>query len=118
MIEHTPTPWKFSPNSFGTQFIYGDLERPLQTPMGISYFHLVTGGDHPSTLSEANAAFICKAVNKHDALVADNDRLRAAITELHHVWFKGPDADKNAVMVACLPLFRAAYDGGDVGESR
>lgn len=66
MTEHTKTPWKYSPNSFGTQFIYGDLETPKQTPMGVSYFHLVAGGDHPATLTEANAAFIVKAVNNHE----------------------------------------------------
>lgn len=72
----TPTPWKFSPNSFGTQFIYGDLETPLTTPMGVSYFHLVAGGDHPGTLTEANAAFIVKAVNAHEALIEALARIR------------------------------------------
>lgn len=69
MTERTPTPWRVGANSFGTQFIYGNPDQPRASPMGVVYNDLVAGGDDPGRLTEANAAFIVKAVNNHDALV-------------------------------------------------
>jgi len=66
---HTPTPWAVQENGFKTQFIYGSDATQKKSPMGVAYNELVAGGDHPSTLNAANAAFIVKACNSHDALV-------------------------------------------------
>jgi hypothetical protein len=69
MSEHTPTPWRRGENSFGTQFIYGNLDQPRTSPMGVKYNDLVAGGDHPGTLTEANATLIINAVNGYDSLL-------------------------------------------------
>lgn len=92
MNAHTPTPWKFSPNSFGTQFIYGGLETPKQNPMGVTYFHLVAGGDHPATLTEANAALIVEAVNSHAAFKSRIEKLEAALRETRRFVEEDPTA--------------------------
>ncbi len=55
MTEHTPTPWKFVP------WHIEEGPSAVRAPDG----HLVC-----STASDANAAFIVKAVNNHDAFVA------------------------------------------------
>jgi hypothetical protein len=55
--KHTPTPWK----------IYDD-SNPLH--IAIKGYYSSTGGAHVADiLSPANAAFILKAANSHDALV-------------------------------------------------
>ena len=57
MADHTPTPWK----------VYDDSD-PLH--IAIKGYYSSTGGAHVADiLSPANAAFIIKAVNSHDALV-------------------------------------------------
>jgi len=78
MNGHTPTPWRYAANSFGTRFIYGNPEQPRKSPMGVTYNDLVCGGDHPGALTEANAAFIVKAVNSYEAM----DKLLAEAADL------------------------------------
>jgi hypothetical protein len=81
MAEHTPTPWAVSPNSFGTQFIHGDLKNPHTSPMGVEYCELICGGDNPSRLTEVNAKFIVTAVNNHEPMVK-------ALKEVHDFMFE------------------------------
>lgn len=60
-IPHTPGPWTARTNSFGTQFIYGPDSTKKISPMGVEYNALICGGDHPGTLTEANARLIAVA---------------------------------------------------------
>lgn len=64
MTEHTPTPWNAS-----NQYLYGGLlESPLPIASGKKEWATDTGGPcHQEAV--ANAAFIVKAVNNHEALV-------------------------------------------------
>ena len=62
MAEHTPTPWGLNPDdrpgmAWNVEIVEGD-----NPDMRIAF---MANGRH----SEANAAFIVKAVNNHDALV-------------------------------------------------
>ena len=64
MAEHTPTPWKVSGGSTHIS--------PVGAAGGICKFESIHG---MYTNHEANAAFIVKAVNSHDALVSNLSRL-------------------------------------------
>lgn len=71
---HTPTPWI-------KEAKWGDLHGANGDPVmvyGLGLAHVGT----PTPDSEANAAFIVRAVNAHDALTADNDRLKGVCDEL------------------------------------
>jgi len=72
MSEHTPTPWRVED---GTDLIWGACNPDDRSSYGMGY-SIVEGkapGWKPYKPSmeerEANAAFIVKAVNSHDALV-------------------------------------------------
>lgn len=72
---HTPTPWHAVPDR-----VLGNSTR-----IGNGDFGCVadTGGCRPSVAeNESNAAHIVRCVNAHDALIADNARLRAALQSL------------------------------------
>lgn len=65
--EHTPTPWKLNKALDGEHVVYDP-----QTQYGIAYTHSGDGkGAHieDEDTRLANAAFIVRAVNAHDALV-------------------------------------------------
>jgi len=73
MAEHTPTPW-----SAGSQWIFTYSGYPL--PIASGYQHYVTSpGGYQYDAAVANAAFIVKACNAHEALLAENERLRLAL---------------------------------------
>ncbi len=83
MFLPTPTPWcvhKFSSNLGGNGFqLRGDKG-------GMTTIGSLTPGsttDRVESISEANAAFIVRACNSHDALVAALVEVRAAITEVN-----------------------------------
>lgn len=61
MTEHTPTPWRIR-DDFGG-WLQGS---PLA---GETYGDRVANLAKPKGIGKANAAFICKAVNNHEALV-------------------------------------------------
>lgn len=83
MTEHTPTPWRVEE---GTDLIWGACNPDDQSSYGMGY--PVIEGKIPRWKPykpsmderEANAAFIVKAVNNHDALVKD---LADAVKLLH-----------------------------------
>lgn len=71
MTEHTPTPWRVEE---GTDLIWGACNPDDQSTRGMGY-SIAQGksgswGDRKPDMDEreANAAFIVKAVNNHDAL--------------------------------------------------
>jgi len=73
MSEHTPTPWRVEE---GTDLIWGACNPDDRTTYGMGY-SIVQGksgawGARQPDMDEreANAAFIVKAVNNHDALVS------------------------------------------------
>ena len=74
VASHTPTPWRFGPNAFGTIFIY-TVARVEVAPTGFMAPTLICGGDGHRTLTEANAAFIVRAVNSHEALITALEKL-------------------------------------------
>jgi hypothetical protein len=85
MAEHTPTPWRIR-NDFGGGWIQGS---PAD---GETYGDRVANLAKPKTIGAANAAFIVKAVNNHDALVeALEDLLSDADRQMknpsHHIPF-------------------------------
>jgi hypothetical protein len=55
---HTPTPW------------YTELDRSIRADDGDGHVALLAGSDFNVATEEANAAFIVRACNAHDALVA------------------------------------------------
>ncbi len=64
--KHTPTPWEYFLNKHGTQYrIAGDNCFP------IAALDMYGSEGHGPTkkVSEANAAFIVRAVNNHEALI-------------------------------------------------
>jgi hypothetical protein len=63
---HTPTPWFATENAYGCAFVHGG---PELESFGTKYRALICGGNSHDTLTTANAAFIVKAVNSHEALV-------------------------------------------------
>jgi hypothetical protein len=117
MAEHTPTPWRVekgtglvwgdctlfddgTPDRLGVPVADGQLERPWAQGKGPSYEEM-----------EANAAFIVKSVNSHDALI---DALRAFVvhatypvsTEINprgYAW-RGEDALDHAKSLADVVL--------------
>jgi hypothetical protein len=69
MNNHTPTPWT----------IYDDSD-PLH--IAIKGYYSDTGGAHVADiLSPANAAFILKAANNHELMVAALERIAIACTD-------------------------------------
>jgi hypothetical protein len=69
--KHTPIPWgifdgnKVIGNPQGSYYIIADIKNP--TPVG------------DGATIEANAAFIVEAVNNHDRLLAEVERLKAEL---------------------------------------
>lgn len=64
--KHTPTPWAFEPDHSkrdGSQFIFSDADR--DTWVATAENRETNGAE-----ASANAAFIVRACNSHDALVA------------------------------------------------
>lgn len=68
-MKHTPTPWKCTPPERG---YFPTLLIPYKTPLG--------SGDDRSIIhsqnADADAAFIVRACNSHDALVFELSRAR------------------------------------------
>lgn len=63
---HTPTPWKVKE---GTMDFLGDSMRPIQAVHG-SIIAFVSDGNLVDTQKrDADASFICRAVNAHEELV-------------------------------------------------
>ena len=91
MADHTPTPWKMvSEPNFENGITYTSVEpvtpdeatmRPLA--MADGSYHVCrtthTAAQHKIALHRANAAFIVRACNNHDALVAALTKARARI---------------------------------------
>jgi len=67
--KHSPTPWRLS-----TQDVCVAFDRTDEIVFD------TYGGEHPKEVEQANAAFIIRAVNSHDQLVA---LLKAADNKLH-----------------------------------
>lgn len=114
MSEHTPTPWRakiarWKPDTEAFGFgIYSDYVHP-RLPIGIEMHSIAGGGiyEHSSFSAcytpeqiEANADFIVKCVNSHEALVA-------ALRQLH---------DNNAEYGRINNL--GGYDNQDMKQAR
>lgn len=81
MGEHTPTPWateyRKGQNSFYGQDIYEAATG--ETIATAAWYPVALSDTHTTTNREANAAFIVKAVNCHDDLVAALEEARSAV---------------------------------------
>ncbi len=73
MAEHTPTPWNVSKHHG-----YGELNG-VQIRDATGYAIAVSIGDVEELDSRANAEFIVRACNSHDALVKENANLKKAL---------------------------------------
>jgi hypothetical protein len=91
MSEHTPTPW-----NCGDQYLYAD-GRTLPVASGQQDWATNPGGPNYKTAC-ANAAFIVKAVNNHEALVKALEFIRDGYDnqDVNHVDFR-----VKAYQVAC-----------------
>jgi len=117
MSKHTPTPWEFqdisnSHHDDGLGYING--------PDGIEIDH---HGSNRRSKEEnlANAAFIVEACNSHDALVAENKRLRKALNNAieHCQEMLGEPAFRSVHPIGKCPTLdslRAALAEPDKGE--
>lgn len=110
MAEHTPTPWRVekgtglvwgdctlfddgTPDRLGVPVTDGQLERPWAQGKGPSYEEM-----------EANAAFIVKAVNNHEALVNAITLLEKA-EEFHLTCDECNGEDIPELCEKCFPLY-------------
>lgn len=96
--KHTPTPWRVEE---GTDLIWGKCSEEDMTTYGMG-FPIVTGfsgmgswtkGRPDMDEREANAAFIVKAVNSHQALVDAVTATRALVSEAAMTGFNYADGD-------------------------
>mgnify|MGYP001589402813 CR=1 FL=1 len=97
MARETPTPWAVDHRE-----ILG-LRGEIIATLGPTC--LLVGS---TTERDANSALIVAAVNERAALIAERDRLRAA---LHRVAFEPigpPDASATSVLQGCVDIARAA----------
>jgi hypothetical protein len=82
MAEHTPTPWRYRPREFDD---WGFIRGPDDVLAAVAKYGACTETSldqhrHNRTdPAEANAAFVVKAVNNHDALVDALASVRAEI---------------------------------------
>ena len=77
-MEHTPTPWRVE-----TWTYLNGVEPRMMVQNDSNAIAQVIGLYRDNDDEQrANAAFIVEACNAHDALVEENARLRAALTQL------------------------------------
>lgn len=103
MADHTPTPWRVEE---GTDLIWGACNPDDMSTYGMGY-SIVQGksgswGDRKPGMDEreANAAFIVKAVNSHDALVKS----------LQDIVFTAEDDEKWATRPDRMFILKQAQD--------
>ena len=104
---HTPTPWGHTNFTIHTVSPVGSLT------IGRVWDDTVTDAVDSPKQALANAALIVAAVNERAAVIAERDRLRAA---LHHVAFEPigpPDASATYVLQGCVDIARAALALGE-----
>lgn len=94
-LAHTPTPWKTDPD-LGNQCVLGP--DGVQTA-DCSIFVNPKFGNRTDAINEANAAFIVRAVNSHDALVKACDKAAAVLSG---------DAMQKQSLIDALEAIRAA----------
>jgi len=80
---HTPLPWKRSSEAAADEYscVIVECSRSM-SPMRIATTHVRHDGKMDYTEAETNAAFIVAACNAHSGLVADNERLRRALSNV------------------------------------
>jgi hypothetical protein len=85
MSEHTPTPWQIGITLYPPVHFYGEADAAGYC-RAIGSCVTAFGKEN----DEANAAFICKAVNSHDALVTFAKFIRDGYdrTDINHVDFR------------------------------
>lgn len=87
---HTPTPWEISALPVARDaYALNDYMRQTVTLQTVDTMGELIGliyTDKTNEEGEANAAFIVRAVNAHESLVADNVRLRKVLRNLVNDW--------------------------------
>ncbi len=109
MSGQTPTPWRIK---------YGKRHAPDEADIKIAGdIFIIASVDGPNySHCEANAAFIVKAVNAHEALV---EKLEDAINRLHKcMTVNGTDEEFADLAVEPHRALLASLDEGEGGDGR
>lgn len=104
-------PWRAGEMCAGKVLLKNDVGRPIGE---IGIHHLM------ALEADANARFICEAVNQHAALIAQRDALREALrsviklaNEAHREWDADNDMRVGKILIALsgsMPRYRADID--------
>lgn len=110
---HTPTPWGYALQEAGDEQYGGSGSTPflITSICDLGWNLAAVIGDVPNLPAEANAAFIVRAVNAHDDLVAALKQCRDELVSIHHGDSDMEHAEKHSAGLRMANAALAAMEG-------